>query len=61
VLKRAVNMLAEMGFEYDFDISEKVGRGVKERHAFLYRKDKVEKLLDGKIFPDDNDKFIREP
>jgi hypothetical protein len=61
VLKREVNMLAEMGFEYDFDIREKVGRGVKERYAFLYCKDKVEKLLDGKIFPDDIDKFIREP
>lgn len=61
VLKRTVAILKERDKEYEYEISEKVGRGVKERYAFLYRKDKVEVIKEGKFYQEENDEFIREP
>ncbi len=61
VMQRAVALLAQMGYHYNYDISPPVGRGVKERYAFLYLEDKVKVLKDGKVFPDKDDAFIREP
>lgn len=61
VLKRTIVILKNRGKEYDYEISNKVGRGVKERYAFIYRKDKVKVLEQGKLYEDKGDKFIREP
>jgi len=61
VLQRAEAMLATMGRDYDYQISDKVGRGVKERYAFFYDTAIVEVVEAGRIFPDPDDDFIREP
>ncbi|MBD3180935.1 hypothetical protein GF312_01515 [Candidatus Poribacteria bacterium] len=61
VLKRTESILNDMGKDYDYQISEPVGRGVKERYAFLYDNTKVTVLESGQIFPDTEDSFIREP
>lgn len=58
VLDRLVRIL---GNKYEYDASPAVGRGVKEIYAFMWRKDRVKQLVDGKIYPDVNDDFIREP
>ena len=61
VLHRTEVMLQAMGKDYDYQVSDAVGRGVKERYAFLYDTSKVEVVEPGKIFPDPEDVFIREP
>jgi len=61
VLKRAEVVLKSMGIDYDYQISDKVGRVDKERYAFLYDRARVEVVETGRIFPDPMDKFIREP
>ena len=52
VLDRTEQMLLEMGRDYDYLISEPVGRGVKERYAFLYDPTRVTPIDAGQIFPD---------
>jgi hypothetical protein len=47
--------------DYQYVASSKVGRGVKEIYAYLYRTDKVAYLDEGGIFSDLEDVFIREP
>ena len=42
-------------------MSAQVGRGVKERYAFLWRPDKVERLDDGQFYPSPDDRLIRPP
>ena len=59
VLKRAETVLAGMGRDYDYQISNKVGKGVKERYAFLYDRSKVDVVAPGKIYSDKL--FMREP
>lgn len=62
VLKRTEVMLETMGRDYDYQISDEVGRSVnQERYAFLYDTSKVEVVEVGQTFPDPDDKFIREP
>jgi len=61
ILKRTENMLESKGRDYDYQISDEVGRGVKERYAFLYDKDKVSVVVPGKVYSDKDDSFIREP
>jgi len=61
VLQRAVAMLEDMGKTYAYEISSEVGRGVKERYAFLYEIEDFEVAVIGEVFPDPNDDFIREP
>ena len=61
VLQRAEAMLLTMGRDYDYQISNEVGRGVKERYAFLYDTAMVKVVNAGEIFPDPSDDFIREP
>ena len=61
VLKRTTAVLRNKGVEYDYQISGKVGRGVKERYAFLYKKSKVRVLNKGKLYQEKDDEFIREP
>lgn len=61
VLRRTVAMLERRGYPAAYDISAPVGRGVKERYAFLYRADKVAQTAPGRLYPDERDEFIREP
>ena len=41
VLKRTQKILSQMGTAYDYQFSPAVGRGVKERCAFLYKKERL--------------------
>jgi len=61
VLRRAIGMLGEMGRPYSYEISPKVGRGTKERYAFLYDSEYFEVINPGRLWPDPKDDFIREP
>lgn len=62
VLDRTLDKLREAtGVEWRFEASEPVGRGVKERYAFLYRIDRVLVKNSSKIVDDPKDLFIREP
>ena len=60
-LERTVAMLKNRGKEYGYEISEKVGRRVKERYGFLYKKGIVRKVTEGRLYEEENDEFIREP
>ena len=61
VVDRTLAILQGRGQSYQALVSEPVGRGVKERYAFLWRPDKVQALGPGAFFPDPDDAFIREP
>lgn len=64
VLKRLQKILTAMGKNYEYDISGAVGRGVKERVAFLYNPAFIEVVQAGKLYPDaadGKDDFIRDP
>ena len=61
VLKRTEVILNEKGRDYDYLLSEPVGASVKERYAFLYDPLLVEPIGEGKVFPDPQDVFLREP
>jgi endonuclease/exonuclease/phosphatase family metal-dependent hydrolase len=61
ILKRTQDMLAGMGRNYNYQISDEIGRGVKERYGFLYDKAKVALVVPGKVYSDKGDNFIREP
>lgn len=61
VLRRTMDMLESRGYPAAYDISEAVGRGVKERYAFIYRTDRVQQTSPGQLYPEQNDEFIREP
>ena len=64
VLKRTQQILAEMGKTYQYQLSPAVGRGVKERYAFLYKKDLISVMRAGELYPDatdGKDDFARDP
>ena len=64
VLKRTQRILAQMGKAYDYQFSPAVGRGVKERYAFLYKPERVSVVREGELYPDavdDKDDFMRDP
>jgi deoxyribonuclease-1-like protein len=61
VVERTLAILAGRGHTYEALVSEQVGRGVKERYAFLWRPDKVERLDDGQFYPNPDDRLIRPP
>ena len=64
VLKRTQKILSQMGTAYDYQFSPAVGRGVKERCAFLYKKERVSVVRPGELYPDiadGKDDFIRDP
>jgi len=61
VLKRTVVLLQQRGLGYSYEISPPVGRGVKERYAYLYRTDLVQPVQPGRIYQERGDEFIREP
>ena len=64
VLKRTQRILLQMGKMYDYQFSPAVGRGVKERYAFLYREDLVSVVKRGELYPDAADgknDFARDP
>ena len=64
VLKRTQNILLQMGKAYQYQFSPAVGRGVKERYAFLYREDLVSVVSRGELYPDaadGKDDFSRDP
>ena len=64
VLKRTQKILSQMGKMYDYQFSPAVGRGVKERCAFLYKKERVSVIRPGELYPDTadgKDDFIRDP
>ena len=50
VLKRTAAILRQRGLGYAYEISPLVGRGVKERYAFLYRTDRVQPVQPGRIY-----------
>ena len=64
VLKRTQKILSQMGKMYDYEFSPAVGRGSKERYAFLYRSKLVSVVRHGELYPDTadgKDDFIRDP
>ena len=64
VLQRTQRILAQMGKSYNYEFSPAVGRGVKERYAFLYREDLVSVVSPGELYPDAADgidDFSRDP
>lgn len=61
VLKRTAAILQQRGFGYAYEISPPVGRGVKERYAYLYRTDRVQPVQPGRLYQERGDEFIREP
>jgi competence ComEA-like helix-hairpin-helix protein len=61
VIDRTLQLLADRGHRFRAVISPPVGRGVKERYAFLYRPAKVQVLGPERLYPDPDDAFIREP
>ena len=64
VLKRVQKILAQAGRNYAYQISPAIGRGVKERIAFLYDVSFVEVVTQGQLYPDgadNSDDFIRDP
>ena len=64
VLKRTQKILLQMGKMYDYEFSPAVGRGVKERYAFLYRSKLVSVVRHGELYPDvadGKDDFSRDP
>ena len=64
VLKRTQEILSQMGKAYQYQLSPAVGRGVKERYAFLYREDLVDVVEQGELYPDAADgidNFSRDP
>ena len=62
ILDRTVKMLKnQFNLNYKYLASPKIGRGVKEIYAFLYRIDKVEYLEESYVVSDEKDLFIREP
>ncbi|MCZ6677848.1 MAG: hypothetical protein O7E52_11425 [Candidatus Poribacteria bacterium] len=61
VRQRTEAMLAAHSRDYDYQISPPVGRGVKERYAFLHDAARVEVIEAGQIYDDPDDLFIREP
>jgi len=60
-IRRAERTLELMGRDYDHLISPPVGRKVKERYAFLFDRERIRAIDEGKLFPDPEDEFIREP
>lgn len=58
VMRRILKFLPN---EWDYLISEPVGRGVKERYVYLYDKQKVKPLGIDYVISDPEDNFIREP
>ncbi len=59
ILDRTVKMLKnQFNLNYKYLASPKVGRGVKEIYAFLYRTDKVEYLEESYVVSDEKDLFI---
>jgi|GEM_PF-1122879 len=61
VVDRTLAILQSRGHTFQAIVSDAVGRGVKERYAFLWRPDKVQALDQGAFFADPDDAFIREP
>ena len=69
VLKRTQQILSQMGLSqmggmYQYQLSPAVGRGVKERYAFLYKRDLVSVVNQGELYPDaadGKDDFSRDP
>ena len=61
VVDRTLQLLADRSHRFRAVISPPVGRGVKERYAFLYQPDKVQPLGLERLYPDPDDAFIREP
>ena len=64
VLKRTQKILAQMGNAYQYQFSPAVGRGSKERYAFLYKSNLVSVVKRGELYPDaadGKDDFSRDP
>ena len=61
VLMRTEAILEGMGRDYDYIASPPVGAKQKERYAFLFDSQIIRVIEGGKVFPDPNDAFLREP
>ena len=62
--KRTQRILSQMGKTYDYQFSPVVGRGSKERYAFLYKPSAVSVVRRGELYPDaadGKDDFARDP
>ena len=55
MVERTLQLLADRGYSFRAVISPSVGRGVKERYAFLYRPGKVQVLGPERLYPDPDD------
>jgi hypothetical protein len=58
VVERTLAILDGRGHVYEALVSAQVGRGVKERYAFLWRPDKVTRLDDGQFYPNPDDRLV---
>lgn len=62
VLDRLVREVEhQTGVDHDWRASPPLGRGVKELYVWVYRCDRLEALGDCLVYPDSQDRFIREP
>ena len=61
VLMRTEAILEDMGRDYNYVMSPPVGAKQKERYAFLFDPQIVRVIENGKVFPDPEDIFLREP
>ncbi len=62
VLKRTITILKNLGYSYQYDLSDPVGtKTAHELYAFLYRSDKVQLIQKGLIYKNAPEKFIRPP
>ena len=60
VVQRTLSILEARGHVYHAMVSPPVGRGVKERYAFLWRPEKVAPVDSGTVYSDPDDVFIME-
>ena len=61
VIAQLCLLLAQYGKQYSYELSPPLGRKIKERYCFLYNRQRIRVLIPGQVFPDPEDKFIREP
>jgi endonuclease/exonuclease/phosphatase family metal-dependent hydrolase len=62
VVNRLCDLLSqEYNLSYAYEISPAVGRGSKEHYCFLYNQKRVRLLQPGRLYPDPDDVFMREP
>ena len=61
VIEKLCSLLAGYGKQYGYQLSPPLGNKIKERYCFLYNKQRIKVVVPGQVYPDPEDKFIREP